>query len=55
MDLRNQILPKHTKANCQLIIDWIGNQEQGKKSFKRIKVILLRSWDEPLSLTPLSA
>lgn len=25
MDLRNQILIEHTKANCQLIIDWIGD------------------------------
>lgn len=25
MDLRNQILLEHTKANCRLIIDWIGN------------------------------
>ncbi|MEO9003638.1 MAG: hypothetical protein ABI288_02825, partial [Ginsengibacter sp.] len=25
MDLRNQILLEHTKTNCQLIIDWIGN------------------------------
>lgn len=25
MDLRNQILKEHTKANCQKIIDWVGN------------------------------
>lgn len=25
MDLRNQILKEHTKANCQIIIDWVGN------------------------------
>ena len=25
MDLRNRILKEHTKANCQKIIDWVGN------------------------------
>lgn len=25
MDLRNQILSEHTKANCQLIVEWVGN------------------------------
>ncbi|MEO8820593.1 MAG: hypothetical protein ABI267_03135 [Ginsengibacter sp.] len=25
MDLRKQILQEHTKANCQKIIDWVGN------------------------------
>lgn len=25
MDLRNQILLEHTKANCQLIVEWVGN------------------------------
>ncbi len=25
MDLRNQILKEHTKANCQKIVDWVGN------------------------------
>ena len=25
MNLRNQILSEHTKANCQLIVEWVGN------------------------------
>jgi hypothetical protein len=25
MELRNQILSEHTKANCQLIVEWVGD------------------------------
>ena len=27
MDLRNQILSEHTKANCQMIVEWVGNDQ----------------------------
>jgi hypothetical protein len=27
MDLRNQILSEHTKANCQLIVEWVGHDQ----------------------------
>ena len=27
MDLRNQILSEHTKANCQLIVEWVGDDQ----------------------------
>jgi hypothetical protein len=27
MNLRNQILSEHTKANCRLIVEWVGNDQ----------------------------